>query len=302
MTIIVFDCYTYKSNVRDQLGQTARLSQLGKVIQLFHGKIPSWNNKTDTHAYTHVCTHTHMHRHTNTHTQTCIHTPHTHTDTNTYMYTQTHRQAHTHTHTVNIIITLDEDIELLSPHPASSHLDLESHQDGEKELVHLVQTTCCVLEDRKGQVFDDVVDALAGDRRLWGACHGKVKELQELFKGGLVHHIHHAHLHDDKVQDAATQSHWNTPKSFLLYSLQVQKNWSDITYLHFHISLWVHSKLDQSDTSVTSATQQQTKAEREKRQPQTFAKLINKITFSSCHQHVLNTDPSQFYSEISCTN
>ena len=32
MIIIVFDSYTYKSNVRDQLGQTACLSQLGKVI------------------------------------------------------------------------------------------------------------------------------------------------------------------------------------------------------------------------------------------------------------------------------
>ena len=166
---------------------------------------------THTCRYTHTHTNppTHMHRHTQIHKHAYTH--HTHTLTQTHIckhkhtYISTH--THTHTHTVNIIITLDEDTELLSPHPASSHLDLESHQDGEEELVHLVQTTCRVLEDQKGQVIDDVVDALAGDRRLWGACHGKVKELQELFQGGLVHHIHHAHLHDDEVQDAATQRH-----------------------------------------------------------------------------------------------
>ena len=106
-----------------------------------------------------------------------------------------------------IILTLDKDTELLSSHPACCHLYFECHEDGEEEFVHLVQTPCSVLVDQESQVIDDVVDALAGDGRLLGARHGKVEELQELSEGGLVHHIHHAHLHNDEIQDAASQSH-----------------------------------------------------------------------------------------------
>ena len=40
-------------------------------------------------------------------------------------------------------------------------------------------------------------------------CHGHVKNAQELVEWGLVHAVHHAHLTDQEVHDAATGGHYN---------------------------------------------------------------------------------------------
>ena len=107
-------------------------------------------------------------------------------------------------------MTFDEDLELLVPDVAQVDLNLEREQDGEEELVDLVQAAARVLKHLVGQVLDDVVDALAVDGRLGGVRHGDVKQAQELLKGRLVHLVHHRHLHDQEVQDAAACGHCNS--------------------------------------------------------------------------------------------
>ena len=87
-------------------------------------------------------------------------------------------------------------------------IDLEREQQSEERLVILVQAAGRVLEHRERQVLDDVGDPLGGDGRLLRARHGDGEDAQELLEGGLVHDVHHGHLHDQEVQDAATCSHW----------------------------------------------------------------------------------------------
>lgn len=59
--------------------------------------------------------------------------------------------------------TFDEALELIIADGSRIHLDLQGHQDGEEELVHLIQAPDCVLESTEGQVIDDVLDAFPGD-------------------------------------------------------------------------------------------------------------------------------------------
>ena len=56
------------------------------------------------------------------------------------------------------------------------HLNLQRQEDGEQELVDLIEATSCVGEGTEGQVLDDVVDSLACDRRFSRLCHGDVKD------------------------------------------------------------------------------------------------------------------------------
>ena len=68
-----------------------------------------------------------------------------------------------------------------------------------------VETSGDVLEDFKGQIFDDVLDSLGRDGRLLGSRHRHVEEDEELLEGCLVHHVHHAHLHDQEIHDASSE-------------------------------------------------------------------------------------------------
>lgn len=45
--------------------------------------------------------------------------------------------------------------------PVALHVDLESEQQGEQELVFFIQTPSCVPVHLKGHVLDDVSDPLA---------------------------------------------------------------------------------------------------------------------------------------------
>ena len=44
------------------------------------------------------------------------------------------------------------------------HLNLQCQEDGEQELIDLIEATSCVGKGTEGQVLDDVVDSLACDR------------------------------------------------------------------------------------------------------------------------------------------
>ena len=62
-----------------------------------------------------------------------------------------------------VVYTFDENTEFFSSNSSSSHLNFECQQNGEEEFVHFKQAAGGVLEHRQGQVFNDVVDSLAGD-------------------------------------------------------------------------------------------------------------------------------------------
>ena len=69
--------------------------------------------------------------------------------------------------------TFDEGLELLVFHLATLHVDLQSKQHGEHELMHLIQTASIVAEHFKRQVFNDVLDALHSDG---GLCRPAVSD------------------------------------------------------------------------------------------------------------------------------
>ena len=73
--------------------------------------------------------------------------------------------------------------------------------------MHLIQPSCAVAEGLKGQELHNVADAFGSDGRFGRAGHGEVKDAQELLQGGLVHDVHHGHLHDQEVQHRATSGH-----------------------------------------------------------------------------------------------
>lgn len=64
--------------------------------------------------------------------------------------------------------TFDEREELLVFEPASLHVDLQRQQQGEEELVLLVQAPCRVPVHLEGHELYDVGDAFAGDGALTG--------------------------------------------------------------------------------------------------------------------------------------
>lgn len=86
-------------------------------------------------------------------------------------------------------------------------VDLECQQQGEEELVVLVEAPGRVAEHLVGEVLHDVAKALGGDLRLGGLLHGRVEDAQELPQGGLIHDVHQAHLHNQEVEDAAPCGH-----------------------------------------------------------------------------------------------
>ena len=67
-----------------------------------------------------------------------------------------------------------------------------------------VETSGDIFVHFKGQIFDDVLNALGRDRRLLRASHGHVEEDQELLEGGLIHHVDHAHLYDQEIHDTSS--------------------------------------------------------------------------------------------------
>jgi len=78
--------------------------------------------------------------------------------------------------------TFDEALKLFLTDSFGFHLDLQGHEDGEEELVGLVETSRGVRESEIRQVLNDVLDASRRERRPVGARHGDVEELQELAK------------------------------------------------------------------------------------------------------------------------
>lgn len=58
-------------------------------------------------------------------------------------------------------LTFNKGQELLVFDPVALHVDLESEQQGEQELVFFIQTPSCVPVHLKGHVLDDVSDPLA---------------------------------------------------------------------------------------------------------------------------------------------
>eukprot|EP01136_Pigoraptor_vietnamica_P000134 Opistho-1_new@25059 len=101
--------------------------------------------------------------------------------------------------------SLDEDLELLQRHAAALDVRLEREEQREEELVDLVQPAARVLEHAEREVVDDVLDALVRDRRRLRARHRLVKQPEELLQRRLVHHVDHAHLDDEEVEDAAAR-------------------------------------------------------------------------------------------------
>ena len=62
-------------------------------------------------------------------------------------------------------LTLDEGVEVLVFDGSLLQADLEGEEEGEEELVLLIEPSTGVAEHTEGQVVDDVLDTLAGD---WG--------------------------------------------------------------------------------------------------------------------------------------
>lgn len=58
-------------------------------------------------------------------------------------------------------LTFNKGQELLMFDPVALHVDLESEQKGEQELVFFIQTPSCVLVHLKGHVLDDFGDPFA---------------------------------------------------------------------------------------------------------------------------------------------
>lgn len=117
-------------------------------------------------------------------------------------------------------------------HCSSLEVDLQGHEEHEEELVVFVQASDRVRENFVCQVLDNIRNSLLREWRLLGSAthfknqrsrngnksvlsccsggersrgppgHGLVKQLQELGQGGLVHDVDHAHLCDEKVEDA----------------------------------------------------------------------------------------------------
>ena len=88
-------------------------------------------------------------------------------------------------------------------------VNLQSEQKSKQKLVFLVQTTGRVSKHFKRKILNDVLDSLSGNWRLLRACHGNVKQAQELSQRGLVHDVHVGHLDNQEIQDATSCSHWN---------------------------------------------------------------------------------------------
>lgn len=65
-------------------------------------------------------------------------------------------------------LTFNKCEELLMFDPVALHVDLQSQQQSEEELVFFVQTPCCVLVHLEGHELYNVGDAFAGDRAFRG--------------------------------------------------------------------------------------------------------------------------------------
>ena len=78
----------------------------------------------------------------------------------------------------------------------------------------LVQPPVGVFPHRLGEKVQDVGDPLLDDVGRLGLGDRVVEEHEELAQGGLVHHVHLAQLHDEKVEDAATRGYGSEGTQF----------------------------------------------------------------------------------------
>lgn len=103
--------------------------------------------------------------------------------------------------------TFDEGLKVAVGDVPGLQVDLQGQQEGEEELVILIQASSCISKRLVGQKLNDVEDPFRGDLGLGGFLHGWVEDAQELAEGGLVHDVDQAHLHYEEVQDAAPCGH-----------------------------------------------------------------------------------------------
>ena len=97
------------------------------------------------------------------------------------------------------VLTFNEALKLFLTDGFRLHLNLQSHQNCEEELVGLVQTAGRVRESQVGQILDDVLYPTCGKRRAVRMRHGDVKQLQKLAQWRLIHTVDAAHRHDQKI-------------------------------------------------------------------------------------------------------
>lgn len=69
-------------------------------------------------------------------------------------------------------LTLDEGVELVMFDGSLLQANLEGEEEGEEELVLLIEPSTGVAEHTERQVVDDVLDTLAGD---WGLVRSESK-------------------------------------------------------------------------------------------------------------------------------
>ena len=62
-----------------------------------------------------------------------------------------------------------------------------------------IQATGRVSEHFKCQVFNDVLDALGGNRRRVGTSHRNIEQTKELPQRGLVHNVNVGHLDNQEI-------------------------------------------------------------------------------------------------------
>ena len=113
-------------------------------------------------------------------------------------------------------------------------VNLQSEQKSKQKLVFLVQTTGRVSKHFKRKILNDVLDSLSGNWRLLRACHGNVKQAQELSQRGLVHNVHVGHLDNQEIQDATSCGHWNEERGKFKISLLLNERQKE-TAIFLHI-------------------------------------------------------------------
>ena len=104
-------------------------------------------------------------------------------------------------------MTFDEALKLFQADGLRFDLDLQRHEDREEEFVDLVETADGVGEGQKGQIVDDVLDSLDGERRSVGMRDGDIEELEKLAQRRLIHRTDAAHCDDQEIQNRTACCH-----------------------------------------------------------------------------------------------
>lgn len=76
--------------------------------------------------------------------------------------------------------TFDEGLKVAVGDVPGLQVDLQGQQEGEEELVILIQASSCISKRLVGQKLNDVEDPFRGDLGLGGFLHWGVEDTQEL--------------------------------------------------------------------------------------------------------------------------